>query len=630
MASCRTDIVTYGNPAYCGCTIASVPTAVLLVKLVPLALSLPSPAALRTVNEQLRREIDERKRIEKRLLAAEEKLSSILDSVDNIVWSASENELLYINSIAEEIYGRPVRQFFQNKNLLCEVVHPDDRIHMLEERKKLLKHNTVTQEYRIVRPDGTIRWLEERSKVIRNAAGEMLRVDSVGTDITERKEHQARIEYLADHDALTDLANRNLLDDRVAQALRHTHRTGHLLVLLFLDLDRFKDVNDSLGHALGDQLLKNVALRLQKTIRETDTVARQGGDEFIILLLDLQDLQDAVNAIVKVIGAFAEPFVIDGHTLHMTASVGATVFPSDGENMQILLRNADTAMYQAKRDGGNAFHFYSKDMSDRALEQAELERALRRAVECQEFELFYQPQVDINSSQIIGAEALIRWRHPEIGLVEPNRFIPLAEKVGLIVPIGEWVLQTACAQNKAWQNAGLPIIDISVNLSARQFMQEGLVKSVAETLQETGLDAAHLELELTESMVMNSAEHFITKLRALKAMHVGLSIDDFGTGYSSLSYLKRFPLDRLKIDQSFIRDIATDADDAAITCSIIALGHSLNLKVIAEGVELAEQLAFLHANKCDEMQGFYFSKPLPACEFSALMRETCVPVSEGI
>jgi len=601
--------------------IFSVPTAILLAKLIPVALCIPSPSALKTINQQMRREIEERKQVETKLLATEEKLSGILDSIDNIVWSASENELLYLNSIAEKIYGRPIEQFFENANLLCDVVHPEDKRRVLEGKEKLYKQNTITQEYRIVRPDGTVRWLEERSKIVRGIAGNVVRIDGVGIDVTQRKEQQARIEYLATHDALTDLANRNLLGDRINQAMLHANRTEHLLVLLFLDLDRFKDVNDSLGHFIGDLLLKNVSARLQQIIRETDTVARQGGDEFIILLQDLQVQQDVVSSVTKILSTFSQPFVIEGHELHMTASIGATIYPDDGKDMQSLLRNADTAMYRAKEEGGNAFHFYSQDMSTCALEQAELEKALRRAIECEEFELFYQPQIDIVSGQIIGAEALIRWFRPGIGMIDPIRFIPIAEKVGLIVPIGVWVLKTACAQNKKWQDAGLPVINIAVNLSARQFINDGLVESVAEALQESGLDAKHLELELTESMMMNSEEHLINKLQMLKAMNVQLSIDDFGTGYSSLSYLKRFPLDRLKIDQSFIHDIATNSDDAAITCSIIALAHSLNLKVIAEGVEKAEQLAFLRENECNEIQGFYFSKPLSARDFSTLMHQ---------
>jgi diguanylate cyclase (GGDEF)-like protein len=463
--------------------------------------------------------------------------------------------------------------------------------------------------------------VEERAQAIRNDKGELLRFDGIAIDISERKTYEARIEYLADHDALTNLPNRNLLGDRITQAMAHVRRNGLLLALLFLDLDRFKDVNDSFGHAFGDALLLEVSGRIKQVVREGDTVARHGGDEFIILLTDIQQPQDVSAVALKIFSAFSTPFLISGHELFVSTSIGATLYPDDGDDLQSLLRNADTAMHRAKEEQGNAFQFYSREMSVRALERSKLESALRRALERKEFELFYQPKVDTGSGRIIGAEALIRWHHPDLGLVSPTRFIPMAEEIGLIIPIGDWVLHTACAQNKAWQDAGLPLISVSVNLSARQFSQEGLVESVAEALQNMGLDAKHLELELTESMVMNSAEQFITKLQELENLGVQLSIDDFGTGYSSLSYLKRFPLHHLKIDQSFVRDIATDADDAAITSSVIALGHSLNLKVIAEGVETEEQVAFLRSHHCDEMQGYYFSKPLPATEFASLLQQ---------
>jgi diguanylate cyclase (GGDEF)-like protein/PAS domain S-box-containing protein len=561
-----------------------------------------------------------REKAESDLRVTEEKLSSILDSIDNVVWSATDRGFIYLNSIVETLYGRPIEDFFRDRGLWFESVHPDDRAAMEAGHARLAHAADLKHEYRIVRPDGSIRWVEERARAIRDQRGRLLRCDGIAIDISERKQYEARIEYLADHDALTSLANRNLLGDRITQAMAHARRSGQMLALLFLDLDRFKSVNDSLGHMLGDNLLQEVSNRLRQVVREGDTVARQGGDEFIILLTDVQRPQDVAAVAQKIFDVFEKPFMVRNHELFMTTSIGATLYPDDGEDIQTLLRNADTAMYRAKEEQGNAFHFYSAEMSVRALERAALERALRRALDKNEFELFYQPKVDVHTGRIIGAEALIRWNHPDMGLVSPTRFIPMAEEIGLIVPIGNWVIRTACAQNRAWQDAGLPEISISVNLSARQFNQEGLVQSVADTLDSMGLEARHLELELTESMVMNSADLFISKLHELENLGVQLSIDDFGTGYSSLSYLKRFPLHHLKIDQSFVRDIATDADDAAITSTVISLGHSLNLRVIAEGVETEEQVAFLREHQCDEMQGYFFSRPLPAQEFAHLLR----------
>lgn len=562
-----------------------------------------------------------REAAEHALSVTEEKLSSILDSIDNVVWSMNETGFVYLNPVVEKIYGRPVDEFFSRKDLWFGVIHEEDRLRVRRAHQLLRRQNSLTQEYRIVRPDGQVRWIEERARAIRSNDGRLLRFDGIAIDISERKGYEARIEYLADHDALTDLANRNLLGDRITQAMAHARRNGGMLALLFLDLDRFKGVNDSFGHELGDALLLEVSGRLKQVVREGDTVARQGGDEFILLLTDIQRPQDVTAVAQKIFEVFLEPFHIEKHELFITTSIGATLYPGDADDMQTLLRNADTAMYRAKEERGNAFQFYSREMSIRALERAELENSLRRALDRKEFELFYQPKVEASSGRIIGAEALIRWNHPEKGMVSPTRFIPMAEEIGLIVPIGDWVLQTACAQNKAWQDAGLPPISVSVNLSARQLRHEGLVESVAHTLKCMDLDAKHLELELTESIVMSSAELFVQKLRELEDLGVQLSIDDFGTGYSSLSYLKRFPLHHLKIDQSFVRDIATDMDDAAITSTVISLGHSLNLKVIAEGVETEEQVAFLREHHCDEMQGYYFSKPLPADQFADLLQQ---------
>ncbi len=565
----------------------------------------------------------ERKRTEEELKISEEKLSSILGSIDNIVWSLSPTtgETLYVNAAAEKVWGRPVADFMKNKDLWLQSVHPDDRERMQKTLGELLETGTLTAEYRILRPDGEIRWLEDRVKVIYDKAGNPMRLDGVASDITERKKYEASIEYLATHDALTHLPNRTLLADRLSQALAHAKRTERPLALLFLDLDRFKDVNDSFGHALGDALLQAVAERLQASVREGDTVARQGGDEFLILLSDLERMEDIEFVAVKILRAIAKPFLIEGRELFMSGSIGASVYPADGEDMETLLKHADTAMYRTKEEGGSGFRLHAREMSQRAIERIKMESALRRALEQQQFELFYQPKVELRGGRIIGSEALIRWRHPDLGLVLPSRFIPMAEETGLIHAIGSWALKTACLQSKAWQDAGLSPFDVAVNLSAKQLKRGNLVKLVNQTLRETGLEGRYLELELTETMVMHDPERFIPILEELKELGVKLSVDDFGTGYSSLSYLKRLPFDRLKIDQSFVRDIATDTNDAVIVQTVISLGHTLGLKVIAEGVETLEQLTFLCRHRCDDMQGYYSSRPVTAEQFGRLLRE---------
>ncbi|CAN5371256.1 hypothetical protein BH11PSE11_BH11PSE11_31780 [soil metagenome] len=569
------------------------------------------------VNLRTRRARD---KAEQSLVATQEKLNSILSSIDNIVWSVSDHEFIYINPVAEEVFGYPLAEFYKNRELWASSIHPDDRAGARATMERLRIDGAVKLEYRIVRKDGSLRWLEERTRAVHDQEGRLLRFDGVASDITERKQYEVRVEHLATHDPLTGLANRNLLQDRLAQAMAATRRTDRSLALVFVDLDRFKDINDTLGHAVGDGLLIGVSQRLQAAVREGDTVARPGGDEFIVLLTDLSDAEDVLRIARKLLDAFSAPFEIGDLRQHCTASIGISVYPQHGNDIETLLKNTDTAMYNVKERGGDGIQLYSAEMNANAMERLALENALHLAVEHREFELYYQPKVNLVSGEITGAEALIRWHHPNLGMLLPGEFIPLAEEVGLITSIGDWVLKFSCVQNKLWQEDGLPPICVSVNLSARQFRHADLVKSVARALADVGLDARYLELELTEGMVMHNAELFVNKLLELKALGLRISLDDFGTGYSSLSHLKRFPLNHLKIDQSFVRDIATNPDDAAIARTVIALGHSLNLKVIAEGVETAGQLAFLREHHCDEIQGFYFSEPLPADEFAELLR----------
>ena len=445
---------------------------------------------------------------------------------------------------------------------------------------------------------------------------------SLGSQIGQfvvRKDAEERLRFVATHDALTTLPNRVMFGQRLEHAIAQAQRHNRRLAVLFLDLDRFKVINDTLGHEFGDALLREVARRLRETMRTSDTVARLGGDEFVVLIEEVSEPLAVATVAHKIIAALAEGYVLAGREYHVTASVGASTFPDDAADAPTLLKNADIAMYRAKEQGRNTFQFYSSQLNLHSMQRLNLESGLRRAVEREEFILHYQPQVDVRTGRITGAEALLRWLHPELGLLPPGRFISIAEETGLIVPIGDWVLRAACATQRAWMDKGLAPLRVAVNLSARHFMRGNLVRDISAALGATGCDPARLELEITETSVMEDPERVVALLHQIRELGVTVAIDDFGTGHSSLAYLKRFPVDNLKIDRSFIADVPGDKNNVAITQAVIAMGHSLGMRVIAEGVETHAQHSFLLAQQCDEYQGFYFSKPLAEADFTALL-----------
>jgi diguanylate cyclase (GGDEF)-like protein len=439
-------------------------------------------------------------------------------------------------------------------------------------------------------------------------------------EIRERRQAEEVVKFAATHDPLTGLPNRLLLADRVNRAVVQARSQGKSAALLFIDLDRFKNINDALGHEAGDRLLQNVADRLVRCVRRSDTVARHGGDEFVVLVEGFQAARDLTQVAEKILAEVAGPMVIYGREFQITASVGISVFPADGDDLRALLKNADTAMYRAKQQG-NAYQLYAEQMDSHSVERLELETALRQALERDELRLHYQPKVEARTGRVTGIECLLRWQHPKLGLVLPDQLVPLAEETGLIVPIGKWALRAACQQARAWVDQGLPLLRIAVNLSARQFMSPTLLDDVMTTIAETRMSARLIEFEVTESVMMREPEEAVKLLRSLKAIGVRVTIDDFGTGYSSLAYLKRLPIDCVKIDASFVRGIPVDASDVAITETVIAMSRSLGLRVVAEGVETRDQMRFLEQRGCDEMQGFYFSRPLTADQLAAYLRQ---------
>ncbi|MEO6665534.1 MAG: EAL domain-containing protein, partial [Nitrospiria bacterium] len=564
----------------------------------------------------------ERKQAEDTLRNSETRLRAILtNAADGMVTIDGDRLVESLNPAAERIFGYPA----------AEVIGRNIKMLMPEPYQS--EHDGYVQRY-VDGGRGRIIGIGPREVVGRRRDGTTFPMDlavsemrldgqrlfiGIVRDITERKRAEERLDYLAHYDALTGLPNRALFHDRLTQTTIAAGRHDRVVTVMFLDLDRFKTINDTLGHEAGDLVLRTVADRLTACVREGDTVSRLGGDEYAIILADMAQSQDAMGIAQKLLDRIREPVHVAGHELVICASIGITLYPADDSRIDNLLKNADTAMYRAKEQGRNTYQFYTADMNAEAVHRLTLETDLRRAIEHGEFLLHYQPQIDLKSSALIGMEALVRWRHPREGLVPPATFIPLAEDTGLIVPIGQWVMRTACAQNKAWQDAGLPKLRVSVNVSARQFRQKSFPETVAAILRETGLGPAYLELEVTESLMMDHVEAAIATLKDLHAMGIALSIDDFGTGYSSLSYLRRFPIDSIKIDRSFIGSL-TDPSQTAIVTAMISLAHTLQLRVVAEGVETVGQADFLRDHGCDQGQGYLFSKPLAADGLVPLLR----------
>jgi diguanylate cyclase (GGDEF)-like protein len=550
------------------------------------------------------------------LQESESKNQALLDAIPDLMFRISgEGIFLEYKGTSDIKLTVPPKEFLGKR--LDEVMPQDVAVKAMHYVRKALQTGDIQLfEYELMMNNIAYHY---EARLVAYAAGEVL---AIVRDITDRKKAESEIIRLAYYDSLTGLPNRVLFGDRLGQAIAWSKRYKRMLSVMFLDIDYFKRINDTLGHNIGDLLLQSVAERLINCLRKTDsifrqesearqsTVSRMGGDEFTVLITYMSNTRDLSQVAQRICDILSQLFIIGSHEIFITVSIGITVCPIDSDDVDTLLKNADTAMYNAKDKGRNNYQFYTESMNAGAIERFTMTNQIRKALTSNEFQLYYQPQLDAYSGKIIGVEALVRWMHPEMGLLLPGSFIPIAEETSLIVPIGEWILQTACAQNKIWQSFNLSPTRVAVNISSIQFMQKNFVKTVKRILTETGLDPSYLELELTESLLMQHAEATITTLAELKAVGLKLAIDDFGTGYSSLSYLKRFPINTLKIDKSFVKDIDKDPDSAAIVKAIIAMAHNLNLAVIAEGVETEQQLAFLQEYGCDQIQGYLFCRPL--------------------
>jgi diguanylate cyclase (GGDEF)-like protein/PAS domain S-box-containing protein len=567
----------------------------------------------------------ERKAVEDALFVEKERAVVTLNSIgDAVLCTDIFGKITYLNLVAEtmtgwcrkEAIGKPLAEVFQIVDGGTRKTARDPMEMAVEQNRTVgLTMNCV-----LIRRDGFESAIEDSAAPIHDRLGRIIGAVIVFHDVSAARAMSNQMTHSAQHDVLTNLPNRMLLNDRITQTISLARRQNRPFAVLFLDLDRFKYINDSLGHAVGDRLLQSISKRLQASVRGSDTVSRQGGDEFVILLSEIAHPEDAATSAKKILLSLSESHSVGREDLNIDGSIGISIYPEDGEDAETLIKNADTAMYHAKESGRNNFQFFKREMNLKAVERQSLESSLRRALVRKEFLLHYQPKVNLASLEIAGVEALIRWQDPDRGAIPPSQFVPVAEDCGLILPIGRWVLHEACRQAREWQDAGLPFKRISVNVSAPEFRAEAFLAGVRSTIRETGLEARHLDLELTESVLMQYADLSAVKLHALKTLGVSIAIDDFGTGYSSLSYLQQFPIDILKIDKSFMQQITVDSDGSSIVSAIIDMGKNLKKRVIAEGIETAEQLAFLRARHCAEGQGYLFAKPLPAAQFADLLR----------
>lgn len=569
-----------------------------------------------------------RHRASEALMRSEEKYRDLFENaVDPIFVLDDGLRFRDVNRRAVELLGYSRSEFLRMS--LREII-PSEQIPRFEIEREKLKKEGAYEKFvgKMLRKDGSRIDVEVSSSAIIEG-GAMAGSRDIVRDVTERTRMEEAIRYQAYHDYLTGLPNRMLFMEHLTLELHQARRNGSMLAVFFMDLDRFKHVNDTLGHAVGDQVIREVAGRLRACMRESDTVARIGGDEFTMLLPQIGQPDDAAFTARKIIAVLQRPFVVEGHELNLSTSTGISTYPCDSDNAETLLKNADIAMYHAKERGRNNYQFYNSSMNARTTERLLLENSLRRTIERGELVLFYQPQVNIKTGRTVHMEALVRWQHPELGMLAPLQFIPLAEETGMIAAIDEWVLRTACSQNRAWQEAGCPHLRITVNLSASQFQQRHFAEKILEILQDTGLSPGSLEIEISESSAMQSIEHALPGLLKLHKRGVGFSIDDFGTGCSPLSCLKKLPIRKLKIDKSLIRGIPHDPDDQAVVNAVIAMARKLKLEVVAEGVETGEQLAFLHSNGCEDLQGFLFGVPRPPGECAGLMHCICGPYFDG-